>query len=97
MQKPVLHNQSLYDFAIQHCGTVAAVIAIAAANNLSTTAILTPGMELTIPSGVVNEPDIVEFYRIKKHRPATAIENNDLIIEPDGIDYMIVEDTFIIY
>ena len=95
MLKPVLHNQSLYDFAVQHCGSVSAVIAIAVANGISPTAPIAPGTELIVPDDAILDNDIVSFYEYKKVLPATALRN-DLLIAPGGIGHMNIGGTFIV-
>lgn len=94
MQQTVLHNQTLYDFALQHCGTVAAVFAIALANGISITSELVPGTQLDVPADAPVDADILNFYKAKEVLPATGI--TELNTEPDGIDFMSIEGTFIV-
>ena len=45
----VKQGQSLFDIAIQHCGGLDAVFAIAEANNLMPTDMLKAGQRITVP------------------------------------------------
>jgi hypothetical protein len=96
MQKPVAHKQSLFDFAIQYCGTVSAVHAIAVANNISPTAVLATGMMLTIPDDIKIDQDIIDYYANNKIVPATALTEDDYILttNPGGIGFMSVGGSF---
>lgn len=74
MQKTVLHNQSLLDFTLHHCGTLDGIMAMAIENNISITEMLSPGDQLNVPNEIAKESDIVEFYQNKKLIPATGFE-----------------------
>jgi hypothetical protein len=74
MQKTVLHNQSLLDFTLHHCGTLRGIMAMALENNISITEMLSPGDQLNVPNEIAKESDIVEFYQNKKLIPATGFE-----------------------
>jgi len=82
MQKEILHNQSLFDVAVQYCGTVAAYLDIAKLNGLSPTAILSTGDTIKIPEKDYGAQDIVDYYKYKGIIPATAVttesENQEL-------------------
>ncbi|AMA48997.1 hypothetical protein [Flavobacterium covae] len=81
MQKTVLHNQSLIDFTLHHCGTLDGIMAMAVENNISITEILTPGQVLTIPNEIIKDIDIVGFYETKRVIPASGfntLENEAL-------------------
>lgn len=95
MQETVLHNQSLIDFTLHHCGTVESIVAIAIANNWSITEELQPKRILELPVNIVKDEDIVTFYSNKKHVPAF---NYSAPISSDdgGIGEMIIEKTFIV-
>ena len=71
MQKPILHNQSLYDFALQHCGSVEAATAIAMLNDVAPTEALHPGRLLTLPERF-NDPEMARFLKANNRTPATA-------------------------
>lgn len=68
----VRNKQSLLDIAIQEAGTIEAVFEIAAANNLSLTDQLSPGMALGIPSLAIIDREVQEYYKNKGIRPATG-------------------------
>lgn len=95
MQETVLHNQSLIDFTLHHCGTIGSLVAMAIANDSSITQELQPKKILEIPVDIRKDSDIVGFYTNKKHVPAFnyagPISAND-----EGIGEMIIEETFIV-
>lgn len=66
-------NQSLFDIAIQQCGSVEAVFAIAELNGLSITDALESGVLLEIPEWVVVDKPITDYYKAKGLRPATDL------------------------
>ena len=97
----VVENQSVFDLAIEKCGTIEAVFAIAELNDLSITDALTPGQILLIPpstsSGNGYNKPVTDYYKTRGLKPATDITNpstgsgsglEDLF--DDGIDYMAV-------
>lgn len=77
MEITVLHNQSLLDVAIQHTGSVENCFAIAAANGLAVSDLLSAGSVLVIPGTLKNDNDILNYYTSKKIMPATALTRTD--------------------
>ena len=77
MQKVVLHNQSLLDFTLNHCGSLESILLIAIANHLSITDELTPGQILTIPNNVIVDTDIRDYYYEKNIKPAGGYPKKD--------------------
>ncbi|WP_289665581.1 hypothetical protein [Flavobacterium panacagri] len=95
MQETVLHNQSLIDFTLHHCGTIESIVAMAVANNFSVTEEMQSKSILEIPADIIKDSDIVNFYVNKKHIPAfnyTAPAS----LDKEGIGEMIIEKTFIV-
>jgi len=94
----VLHNQSLFDIAIQHTGIVENAYVIAKANNLSITSPLVGGSSLILPSDIKINSDIKNYYDAKKVQPATGsndgIENGEELLE--GISYWIINKNFVV-
>lgn len=88
----VCNNQSLFDIAIQKCGSIEAAYDIAILNGLSITDELTAGQVLNLPT-VVNS-NIADYYESKGIAPATAVTAADLIFE--GIDYWGIDVDFIV-
>jgi hypothetical protein len=68
----VLHNQSLFDIAIQEDGTVLSIIDWAVANDISITALLEPGVTLINPNSQFKDTDIAEYFKTNKQTVATA-------------------------
>lgn len=93
-----LHNQSLLDVAIRHCGTVEAITDIAILNNISITDELVPGQLITIPAKDYGYQNVVDFFEVNKKQPATAltVENKQIIEGDSGIGFWIIQDNFIV-
>lgn len=66
----VQSGQSLFDIAIQHCGGLGSVFAIAEANNLMPTATLSIGQKISVPD--VENKKVVRYYEEHGIVPATA-------------------------
>lgn len=91
-----LNRQSLFDIAVQECGSVEAAFGLAILNNLSISDELTPNNELK-PVGVTNQK-IVDHFKVNEIRPATAITDNEATqtISDEGIEFWAIETDFII-
>lgn len=63
--------QTLYDIALQETGTIASVFAIASANNISVTEVLTEGQTIQIPDTII-DANVLKDYLIEGVNPATA-------------------------
>lgn len=96
MEITVLHNQSLFDVAIQHTGNVMNAFKIAQANAISITAVLASGSVLSIPEGVEINRDVKTYYAAKNIQPATAWsgEASEGEQELEGIGYWIIDKNF---
>jgi hypothetical protein len=90
MTAPVLNRQSLFDLALQHCGSVEAAIDIALLNGLSLSDSLEVGSELLLPP-VLNKP-VADYYRNRNITPATALTTDTLV----GIGYWTIGIDFIV-
>lgn len=88
----VAEYQTLFDVAIQECGSIEAAYSFALLNNLSITDTMLAGVKL---KGVdVIDRKIKTYYKSKGIYPATAIV--DTQIENEGIDYWAIEINFIV-
>lgn len=98
MQITALHNQTLLDVAIRHCGTVQAVVDIAILNNISITDDLIPGQIILIPSKDYGFQEVVNFFALNKIDPATALtENDEALTEGNsGIGFWEIGNNFIV-
>jgi hypothetical protein len=77
MTKQVLHNQSLIDFVLNHCGCVDSLVEVAIANEISPTKDLIAGELLIIPDNVVVDSIIRDYYYENKIIPAFSITDNN--------------------
>ena len=68
----VSERQNFFDLALQHCGDVSAVFAMAWQNGLSVTDALEPAQPVLLTDHV-NE-DVVRYYTVKGIKPATDPE-----------------------
>lgn len=77
-----LHNQSLFDLAIQVFGSVAYAFELALANGLSITSDLEPGQLITLPNssplGRSGGASIANYYAANGIKPATALRPEDV-------------------
>lgn len=97
MQKQVLHNQHLMDFALQHTGSFENSFPIALLNGKSVTDSLGAGEILGIPEKIIKDDVLLNYYTQKQVEPATAITQSQIDeLEANGIGYMIIEETFIV-
>ena len=98
MQITALHNQTLLDVAIRHCGTVQAVVDIAILNNISITDDLIPGQIILISSKDYGFQEVVNFFALNKIDPATALtENDEALTEGNsGIGFWEIGNNFIV-
>ena len=82
-------NQSIFDIAIQHSGSVESAFDIAIENNLS----VTDESTTDVLSPVILDQRMVEKYKADRHLPATG--NTDFDNE-EGINFWAIELDFII-
>ena len=87
-----LHNQTLLDVAILHCGTVEAVADIAVLNNISITGDLVPGQLIELPANDYGNQEVVKYFVANKIDPATDYTQE--IESQAGIGTMIIGSTF---
>lgn len=98
MQKQVLHNQTLFDIAIQNNGTIVSALELALKNELSFTSDLLPGQNIEVPESDFMDIELVDYFKGKQQIIATGFngsENED--ISPQlGIGSMTIGTTFIV-
>lgn len=89
-------NQSLFDIAIQECGTITAALPLCLLNDISVTGDLVKG-EVLQTNVSEKRIEIQSFYKKNELKPASALSAADLFnSNPTGIDYMIIETDFIV-
>jgi hypothetical protein len=91
-----LGNQSLFDIAIQYCGTVEAVFDFALLNGIGITQELIPGQTLLVANKDYGCSEIVNYFSNNGIKPATGITPEQLQEQPDGIGYMRIGSNFIV-
>ncbi|WP_199118719.1 hypothetical protein [Pedobacter sp. ASV28] len=96
MLKKALHNQSVFDFALLHTGSIMGVLAFCQSNAISLTDDLIAGQEYLVPEGILSDTDIKIYYANNGYKPATAIQGNTTIITDYGIGDMIIGNSFLV-
>jgi hypothetical protein len=98
MEIIALHNQTLADITIRHCGTIEALADIAILNNISITTDLYAGQIIQIPLKDYGNQEVVNYFVANKVEPATALtkEHIALVEGNSGIGYWIIENNFIV-
>ena len=93
-----LHNQTLLDIAIRHCGSIDAVIDIAVLNNVSITDDLVPGQLLNLPTKDYGVQEVINFFELNQMEPATALteEQKALTEGNSGIGFWEIGNNFIV-
>jgi hypothetical protein len=92
-------NQNIFDISLQEYGSIEKVFDILEDNDqFDLTEDLSVYKELKTGRDAFKK-DIVEYYNSRNLNPATAITDEEqyLLDNFSGIDYMIIEDDFIIY
>ncbi|MXV37668.1 hypothetical protein GO491_03085 [Flavobacteriaceae bacterium Ap0902] len=95
MMQITLHNQSTLDVMLQHTGSLESIFDVAVVNDLSITDDLVPGQSLEIPTDVVKDSDILNYYTAKQVQPATAINIEfDYTEKLEGISIWAINNDF---
>lgn len=79
MEVIALHNQSIFDIALQYFGTVEAAFDIALLNKISVTDILPVGLKLELPAIDYGFRQVLNYYKSNRIAPATADRDSYLI------------------
>lgn len=96
MNTTVKNGQSLFDIALQMCGSAESAFELALMNGLALSDELVNGQVLEVPA--VAEKQIVQQYAVDNVFPATAItpEQYNETIVGEGIEFWGIEYDFII-
>ncbi len=90
----VQQGQCLMDVAIQHAGSIEAIVSIALLNGISVTSDVAAGSSLLIDETNINA-EVVNYLANKKVVPATA--NDKLLLQrPIGIGYWSIQQDFVV-
>lgn len=90
MKITVADRQSLWDIALQTCGSIEAVFELAEANGLAVTDALTPGQVIAYSPDSIRNKQVVQHYANHRVIPSTAIAEESTIL-PEGIEYWNIE------
>lgn len=92
MTYTVLPNQTIHDVAIMSTGTLENLFTIAAANGLSVSDAVMPGVTLLIPAGVAIETSVLA--QLKAAGVVVATNGNILIADADRLHNDTFNDSF---
>ena len=95
MQSTVLHNQNLFDIAIQENGNVLTVFELALLNGMSITDNIEPAQKLEVAKSPLVFPELVDYFAVKEQVVATG-GIDTLEVRPTGIGFMIIQNDFIV-
>ncbi|MBR1922128.1 MAG: hypothetical protein IJ838_00040 [Paludibacteraceae bacterium] len=93
----VTSHQSLFDVAVEHCGTMEDAMLIAFLNGRSLTDDLVNGEELTI--GEPSDTATVQTFAVNRYKPASAITQDQILEvlgQDEGIEFWGIEFDFIV-
>ena len=93
----VTSRQSLFDVAVQHCGTWEAALDLALLAGISLTDDLTVGDTLTLTEPA--DTQTVQTFAVNRYEPATACTNTDILTildQQEGIDFWGIEFDFVV-
>lgn len=76
----VLNGQTVFDVAIQNCGSVDAAYDIAILNNIEVTSYPESGTVLYVPAAI--DKKVVQYYQQNEIKPATAYMSNPYNFSP---------------
>jgi len=91
----VENGQSVFDIAIQCCGSIESALEIAAVNGISITDTIV-ARELQTPEMVSKK--VADYYAINALQPATDITDDQEVNNPtaQGIEFWTIEQDFVI-
>ncbi len=72
-------GQNLADVAVQEFGGIDALLSLCLDNNLELGAEVEPGTELSINPAHIQDKKILQYYKTKKHKPASGNNINDAL------------------
>ncbi len=91
METSVINGQSLFDLAIQMCGSIESVFELAQISNLSVTDM--PETGTLIESRIIADQDIYDYYRERGIKPVTGSRQDE---NAEGIGFWSIEKDFIV-
>lgn len=97
MKATVTQRQSVFDVAMQHCGSFEAAFDIAVLNNIGLTDDLAAGESLALPEPT--DSAVITTFAVNRQLPATGCTQDeilDVIGQGEGIEFWIVESDFIV-
>lgn len=91
----VTTRQSLFDVAMQHCGTMEAAFDLAMLNELSLSDDLSSGSQIALVEP--QDSRAVQTFAVNRQRPATAVTQSeilDILDQGEGIEFWGIEFDF---
>lgn len=88
-----MNNQSWLDISMQFLGGIKNAQKLAHFNRASLTDEITPGQKVIVPKTLVEDVEIVEYFKVKSIQPATAIQGAEVVL--DTIPFLVVNQSII--
>lgn len=94
----VIESQSLFDIAIQECGSVLTAFELALTNGFSITDDLAPGQKLIASNSEFINNEVANYFKGKNLMVATGyiIDEGEVFLPKLGIGTMAIGSTFIV-
>ncbi len=93
----VTSRQSLFDVAVQHCGSMEAAFELALLNDISMSSDLETGMTMTLP--IVADNSTVTTFTVNRYMPASGCTQAEILAildQSEGIEFWGIEYDFIV-
>lgn len=93
----VTSRQSLFDVAVQHCGTMEAAFELALLNDVSMSADLLVGEAVILPTPA--DSSTVTTFTVNRYMPATGCTQAEILAilnQSEGIEFWGIEYDFIV-
>ncbi len=96
MKVTALHKQSLLDIVLQVTGITDSLVSVAEFNGISPTDDVMPGQNILMPKDAKIDKEILNYYKAKDIKPATALSDEDKRIsdKPSGISHWAISVDF---
>jgi len=72
-----IKHQSLADICLQETGSIESLLEFAMANGVAITYLPTPGKRFDVPTTLVRDKQIFDYYRAKNIKPVSGIGGDD--------------------
>ncbi|MGQ0739147.1 MAG: hypothetical protein ACT4OJ_08830 [Bacteroidota bacterium] len=92
----VLNGQTLVDIAVQELGDASRALEIAELNDRKITDDLAAGQLVNVPDYERERRSTVILFTDDANKPASGLTQEEIDARPEGIDYWILENDFVV-